>query len=158
MTERPRPLRAHKRPSRWQIALRRVIALIVLIGGFALAWWSVSLALESVGDDSPPPTTTTRAAAAAPKPLRIVFPEGFTRTEMAQRITAVNRIAKQTRKVTPKLSAKQYLALTAKGTPPAGFGRGPRSCSGFWRWFAAPWRCRISPMEIRRGTTGAPCF
>jgi UPF0755 protein len=129
MTERPRPLRAHKRPSRWQIFLRRFVALAVLVGGFALAGWSVSLALDSVREDAPP--TATKAAAPAPKPLRIVFPEGFTRTEMAQRITAVNRIAKQKRKVTPKLSARRYLARTGKARPPRGFGAAARPLEGF---------------------------
>jgi UPF0755 protein len=58
----------------------------------------------------PPPPTTT--APPPPKPLRIVFPEGFTRAQMAARITEVNKIAKAKRKVTPKLSAKRYLAIT----------------------------------------------
>jgi UPF0755 protein len=48
-----------------------------------------------------------------PKPLRIIFPEGFTRVQMAERIGEVNKIAKEKRNVTPRLSPPRYLALTA---------------------------------------------
>ena len=40
---------------------------------------------------TPPPST---AASSQPKPFRIVFPEGFTRAEMAQRVEAVAKIAR----------------------------------------------------------------
>ena len=45
--------------------------------------------------------------------LHIVFPEGFTRAEMAQRIDAVRKIAEQKRHVTPRLTPSGYLAATA---------------------------------------------
>jgi uncharacterized YceG family protein len=48
----------------------------------------------------------------APKPLRIIFPEGFTRKQMAERIGEVNRIAEEKRNVRPLLSPSRYLALT----------------------------------------------
>ena len=51
----------------------------------------------------PPQDTTTGPP---PKPvLRIVFPEGFTRDEMADRITAVNKIAEEKRHITPQALA-----------------------------------------------------
>ena len=46
------------------------------------------------------------AAAPPPKPLHIVFPEGFTRKQMAARITAVDQIARKKRHVNPKLRAE----------------------------------------------------
>ena len=59
-------------------------------------------------------TVVVTQAAPPPKPLRIVFPEGFTRKQMAARITAVNEIARKRRHVNPKLRAKRYLALTRR--------------------------------------------
>jgi len=75
--------------------------------------------------------TTTRRP--PPKPLRIVFPEGFTRKDMAARITAVNRIAKQRRKVTPRRSAKRYLAVTQRTSLPRKLDapKGTQSFEGF---------------------------
>jgi UPF0755 protein len=96
------------------VTVRRLAALAAVP---AVAW---SLA-GCAGGTSEPVVATTTQAAPPPKPLRIVFPEGFTRKEMAARITAVNRIAKQRRNVTPKLSAKRYLALTRRHKLPGRF-------------------------------------
>lgn len=46
--------------------------------------------------------------------LRIVFPEGFTRAEMAERITEVNEIARTDRNVSPALAAEDYVAATKR--------------------------------------------
>jgi len=59
-----------------------------------------------------------RTVAAGPKILHIVFPEGFTRSEMAERIDAVRRIAEQKRHVTPRMTASGYLAATASSEYP----------------------------------------
>ncbi len=53
--------------------------------------------------------------------LRVVFPEGFTRRQIAQRITAVKKIAKRKRNIATKLDAQAYLRLTRRGKPPKGF-------------------------------------
>lgn len=53
--------------------------------------------------------------------LRIVFPEGFTREQMARRITAIRRIAHSTRGIAPALSAQAYLRATEGQKPPSGF-------------------------------------
>ena len=69
-----------------------MVALTVLVAGFVIAW----VAVASVGGSDkaePPPSPTT--AVAPPKPFRIVFPEGFTRKEMAARVTAVAQIARR---------------------------------------------------------------
>jgi uncharacterized YceG family protein len=124
-----------ERPSRRQVAARRAVALLLLAVGFGVAAWLGSLALggASESEPSPPPPPTTTRAAPAPKPLRIVFPEGFTRREMAQRITAVNRIAKQRRKVTTRLKANRFLALTDAHPLPGVFAgdRKRRHLEGF---------------------------
>ena len=57
---------------------------------------------------------------APPKPiLRIVFPEGFTRKEMARRIAAVNEIAEE-RGISPSLRPKAYLDATEDVRPARG--------------------------------------
>ena len=78
-------------------------------------------------------TVVVTRAAPPPKPLRIIFPEGFTRKQMAARITAVDEIARKRRHVRPELSEKTYLALTRRSKLPgrfAGDGR-PRQLEGF---------------------------
>ena len=111
--------------------MRRGVALVFLLALFGVAAWLGSLALGGEDETAPPPTTM--AAPAAPKPLRIVFPEGFNRREMAQRITAVNAIARQRRKVNPRLKAARYLALTGQHPLPGQFAgdRKPRQLEGF---------------------------
>jgi UPF0755 protein len=122
------------RPSRSVIYTRRLIAVLVLIGGFALAGWAAALAVRAVDDDPPPPPPPPATVAKPqPKVLRIVFPEGFTRRQMAERITAVNRIARTRRNVRPKLRADRYLKLTSRGEEaPRGFGEARnRTLEGF---------------------------
>jgi UPF0755 protein len=124
--------RRYARPSRSTIYIRRLVALVVLVGGFAVAGWALARGVGSGSDETAPPTTTQNVAP-PPKVLRIVFPEGFTRKQMAARITSVNGIALRKRKVRPRLRESQYLKLTARGTPPAAFrpdAKG-RSLEGF---------------------------
>ncbi len=97
---------------------RRVIALVVLAGGLGLAAWLVMTALGSVGDNGEKPKP---ALPAAPPTLKIIFPEGFTREQMAARIKAVNEIARDKRKINPRLSSTAYLAATARSKIPAKF-------------------------------------
>jgi uncharacterized YceG family protein len=112
---------------------RRILALAVVLGVGAGAVWLASLALGEVREATAPPPTTTQAKPPPPKPLRIIFPEGFTREQMAARIAAVNKIAKTRRKVTPKLSPRAYVRLTAKHPLPATLAgdKTPRQLEGF---------------------------
>jgi UPF0755 protein len=112
-----------RRHSPQQTARRRVAAVLVLVIAAGIV---VSVVFLAVRGRSPAPTTTA-ASPAPPLPLRIVFPEGFTRKDMAQRITAVDAIARRKRHVKPTLSAPTYLRVTAKLKPP--FGKG--SIEGF---------------------------
>jgi UPF0755 protein len=98
---------------------------LAAIGGVLLAagilagiGWAV---VNVVGGDDPPAPTTTAEAVPQKPVLRIVFPEGFTRKDMAKRIAEVNKIAKRKRGITPKLSPKAYLAATVKGAVPDDF-------------------------------------
>jgi uncharacterized YceG family protein len=101
---------------------RRASALFGLVAGAALllgvVW--VAAAWEGGADPPPPPPPPPPAAPAKPT-LRIIFPEGFTREQMAERIGEVNKIAKRKRKITPRLKPKTYLRLTKEMRPPRGF-------------------------------------
>jgi len=74
-----------------------------------------------------------------PKPFHVVFPEGFTRRQMAARIEAVAQIAKRERHVQPALSRSQYLDATARSPLPA------RSTSAVGRQALGPRRTWDSP-------------
>ncbi len=79
----------------------------------------VALALAGcMGDEpAPAPVETTPPLAR----LRIIFPEGFTRREMADRVEAVRQIAIDKRGVTPRLTKTGYLQASGAAVPPAEF-------------------------------------
>jgi peptidoglycan lytic transglycosylase G len=123
MPPRPRPPRRTSRSVVWR---RRLVALGVLVAGFAIAW----VAVASVGgNDKPKPPPTT--VAAPPKPFRIVFPEGFTRKQMAARVTAVAQIADRERHKRVRLKERTYLAATARPRRQPGFGATAYPLEGF---------------------------
>ena len=127
MANRPRYV-THRRSS----AASRAAAVLVLLAAAAALAAIVWGAAAWRGEEEPPPATTRSAP--PPKPtLRIVFPEGFTRAQMAERIAAVNKIAKRKRKIRPALSPKRYLRLTARHALPGQFAgdRRRRSLEGF---------------------------
>ena len=99
----------------------------------ALGWLGVSTLRGDADEGAAPVTPPAKSVATPAKPLRIVFPEGFTREQMAERITAVKEIAKQRRGVETRLSAADYLRLTATSRLPARFAgdRKARSLEGF---------------------------
>ncbi len=98
--------------------LRRLLAVIVIVGVLAGLGWAVTSLVRDRGSATPATTTAVPV-----KVLRIVFPEGFTRAEMAQQIAAVNKIAEHKRHVTPKLSPERYLQLTASSKFAGEFAR-----------------------------------
>jgi peptidoglycan lytic transglycosylase G len=106
-----------------------VVALAVLVAGFVLVW----VAVASVGgsDEAKPPPPPPKTAAAPPKPFRIVFPEGFTRKEMAARVTAVAQIARRKRGKRVRLKEQAYLAATANPRPQPTFGAKAMPLEGF---------------------------
>ena len=109
--------------------MRRTIALVValLVAG-AVAVGAVAVVRSHSSEAAPPPPPPT---APPPKPFRIVFPEGFTRRQMADRITAVDAIALHKRGVRPRLSESAYLKATAGKTRVPGFGRTHYRYEGF---------------------------
>ena len=123
------PRRYASRPSAQQLAVRRGVGIAVLLGVLAFFGW-LALSLTRGGDEAAP--ATTAALAPPPKPLRIIFPEGFTRKDMARRVAAVRRIAQRKRNVSPRLSPRAYLRITGTAKLlPAGFGGKPKDLEGF---------------------------
>ncbi len=116
MVEEPTTLtrrtRHRTRASRGRILVRRAVAL-----GFVLALLAllVGSAMAVLGDEeeqaAPPP-----APIVPPKTCNIAFPEGFTREQMAAKITANARAARKECGFRSRLAASRYLELT-NGSP-----------------------------------------
>jgi len=88
-------------------------AAVVAVAAFGVTAWVAG------GDDDPPAPATT--APAPPTRLRIIFPEGFTIAEMADRVAAVRQIAIGKRGVTPRLTRAGYLRAVDAAKAPARF-------------------------------------
>jgi UPF0755 protein len=123
------PPRRRHRPSRARLAVRRAVALALLVAGLGGAVWLVALAVGSVRE----PDQKPQPVAAPPQPLRIIFPEGFTRRQMADRIREVNGIARERRSINPRLSPAAYLRATRSSRLPGRFAgdRERRPLEGF---------------------------
>jgi UPF0755 protein len=103
---------------------RRLVALGVVAAGFLIAWFAVGSVRGSGEKTESTPTVT-------PPPFRIVFPEGFTRDQMAERVEAVAAIAERERGRRPKLTGARYLAATSRRRREPGFGTRRLPLEGF---------------------------
>ena len=128
----PVPARVYRsKPSRLRLALRRALAGGLLLAFFGVALWLGVGAFGEVGkDDVATPPTTTTTAPKVPS-LKIVFPEGFTRNEMIQRVGVVRNIAQRKRKLTPRLSGATYAAATKAAKIPKQFRPHAKGIEGF---------------------------
>jgi peptidoglycan lytic transglycosylase G len=88
------------------------------IAAAALAVVSSPLLAGCGSDPSPPRPPPPKPL---PKVLRIVFPEGFTRAQMVERVDAVREIARVKRHVTMRMTSSTYAAATAAAPIPAPF-------------------------------------
>jgi UPF0755 protein len=114
-----------RRPSRRTILLRRLLAVLLVVGLVVLGGWLAYAGTH--GSKSEAQTTTLTA----PKPFRVVFPEGFTRKQMAERVGAVAAIAHQKSNRRQHLAAGAYLAATAGKRVVPGFDRKRHPLEGF---------------------------
>ena len=117
-------------PSTATVTKRRLAALAIVVGLVAVGVWAATAAINRVGKPSTP------AAPAAPAPVptyKIIFPEGFTRELMAERIRAVNGIAERKRHFRTHLKVGDYLTLTASSPLPGEYAgdRKARNLEGF---------------------------
>ena len=90
-----------------------------------VAWFAVKAVRGGGGGHE------TTSGALPPKPFKVIFPEGFTRAQMAQRIAAVARIAERERGRAPALSGRAYLAATTRPRVEPGFGSRRLPLEGF---------------------------
>ena len=90
-----------------------VAAAVVAVGAVAATAWIAG------GDDEEPVPTTT----APPRLVRltVIFPEGFTVAEMADRVAAVREIAIDRRRVKPRLTRAGYLRAVEAAKAPSRF-------------------------------------
>jgi uncharacterized YceG family protein len=145
----PRRGRPPEGPSSRRVAVRRALALgflVLVLGG--LGWLAV--AAIGGGDKSAGGQTSTLSSTlvyrtvtrptadgpvttviAMPRPFHIVFPEGFTRKQMADRVAAVAQIAARKSKHSPKLAKRTYLTATAKPEEPPCFHGNVQTIEGF---------------------------
>jgi peptidoglycan lytic transglycosylase G len=98
-----------------------------LLGCCAAALLAATVAGCGGSSAANPPTTTVHQL----RQFRIVFPEGFTLAQMAARVQAVAKIAKQESHRRVKLSGKGYATATAKPVPIQGFGAKRLPLEGF---------------------------
>ena len=121
----PKPGPPPRQVSRARIRARRLLAAgaLVLVAGIAFA-------IVRLADGGGGGTTTVPTVLPAPKPFRIIFPEGFTRRDMAQRVHAVSLIALHKRHAHVRIAKQTYLAASHARVVP-GFGGKKRSLEGF---------------------------
>jgi UPF0755 protein len=101
----PKPGPPPRQVSRRRILVRRIAAIGALVVVALVAFAIVKVA----GGSSHGATPSTTAAPPPPKPFRIIFPEGFTRNDMAHRVTVVAKIAQRKSHKHVLLSSPGYL-------------------------------------------------
>jgi UPF0755 protein len=116
-----------RRPSREQIRRRRLVALVALAVVAGAVVLAVRAALPHVHHHNAAPP----APPPPPKPFRIVFPEGFTRAQMAKRVADVARIAQGKHRGQVHLASAPYLAATRRIVVPCFTPRVRHQVEGF---------------------------
>jgi UPF0755 protein len=112
MVEEPTTLtrRRHRtRTSRTRILVRRAVAVGFVLGLLALLVGSAMAVLGGGEERAAPPP----APIVPPKTCNIAFPEGFTREQMAAKVTSNARAAQKECGFRSRLSESRYLALTS---------------------------------------------
>jgi UPF0755 protein len=121
------PVRRPRGPSRGRILLRRLIVLGAVAVAVAAAIAAVSLALPHVHHAAPPPPPPPPP----PKPFRIVFPEGFSRAQMASRVQVVAQIARRKGHKPVRLNLSGYVLASRRALIPCFRPRAQKNLEGF---------------------------
>jgi UPF0755 protein len=103
------PPRRPSGPSPARVRRRRLVAFGAIVSAVVAGVVAVVIALPHVHRSHalPPPPPP-------PKPFRVVFPEGFTRAQMAVRVHAVARIARRKSHKAVKLNGAGYLLASRR--------------------------------------------
>jgi UPF0755 protein len=121
------PMKKPRGPSPEQIRRRRIAALAGIVAALVAIVIAVLVALPHVrGSQAATPTV-----APPPKPFRVIFPEGFDRAQMAERVQAVAKIAKRKSGRPVLLGSKQYLLASKRATLPCFTPRRQTNLEGF---------------------------
>ena len=116
-----------QRPSREEIRRRRLIALAAIVGAVVAAVVAILVAFPHVHHTR----ATTTLPPPPPKPFRIVFPEGFTRAQMAVRVRDVAQIARHKSHKPVKLTERSYLVATRHASIPCFRPHAQKNLEGF---------------------------
>ena len=107
-------------------AVRRRVAAFAAVAVFAVGAVAAVVLIHRSQRSSAPPTTVIPP----PKPFKIVFPEGFTRADMAARVAVVAKIAADEHRGKPHISKAGYLRASGPRVVP-GFGAKKLPLEGF---------------------------
>ena len=120
------PVRRPRGPSPERVRRRRVVAFGAIVAALVATIVAVVVALPHMHRSHavPPPPPP-------PKPFRIVFPEGFTRAQMAVRVRDVARIARRKRHQPVKLNEAGYLLASRRALLPCFRPRAQKNLEGF---------------------------
>ena len=121
------PVQKPRGPSPEQIRRRRIAALLGIVAALIAVAIAVVLALPHLQSSQ----TAVPAAPPPPKPFRVIFPEGFTRAQMAQRVQAVAKIAERKKGRPVVLNSKQYVLATQRAVLPCFTPRRQTKLEGF---------------------------
>jgi UPF0755 protein len=116
-----------RQPSPEQIRRRRAAALGAIVLAIAAVVVAIAVAAPHVHRHraAPPPPPPP------PRPFRVIFPEGFTRSQMADRVQAVAKIAERKRGKPVRLSGRQYLLASRSARIPCFVPHVRRDLEGF---------------------------
>jgi UPF0755 protein len=121
------PVKKPRGPSPEQIRRRRIAALVGVVAALTAIVIAVVVALPHVRSSS----AATPVVPPPPKPFRVIFPEGFDRAQMAERVQAVAKIAKRKSGRPVVLNGNQYLLATKRATLPCFTPRRQTKLEGF---------------------------
>jgi UPF0755 protein len=121
------PVQKPRGPSPEQIRRRRMGALLAIVLALIAVVIAVVVALPHVRGSH----TAAPVIPPPPQPFRVVFPEGFTRAQMIERVQAVAKIAERKKGKSVALSGTQYARASKRAVLPCFTPRRRTNLEGF---------------------------